>query len=329
VGPQQLKEGAVEKGKVAAGAIGAQQLAAGSVTPPALAASAVTPPALAASAVTSAALAPEAVTSSVLAPEAVIGTKIASSSVLSTKLAPEAVLSSKLAPEAVTSSALAPESVLATKLAPSSVLSTKLAPEAVLSSKLAPEAVTATALASNAVTGPKINANAVTTPKISEKSVGTAQISNAIPSASAAKSTDTSRSNGGFSALHFPTETFDTANLHGGAVNDALMKAPVAGIYQITATVTWANDGCLGTRSLEVDGFEANGTTPFLPNPFISSTVPASSTSTTTQTLTGMIQLDAGEFAYILGGASMPSCSTTNILGSPASSLTMTWIAPG
>ena len=127
--------------------------------------------------------------------------------------------------------------------------------------------------------------------------------------------------------LHFPGELFDTANLHGAA--DYRMTAPVNGIYQVTAVATWANDGCGGNRSLEIDGREADNVTPFLPSPFISNTILANAGATTTQTLSGMVKLTAGQSVEIWGGAAGMSCGSTSILGSPASSLTMTWVAPG
>jgi hypothetical protein len=280
------------------------------VTAQAIAPNAVTAPALANNSVGPAALGPNSVNTNNIINHAVLTDQLGFGSVTDVMLSFAAVTPPKIANNAVTPPAIAP----------SAVGSTALANNAVTPPAIAPNAVGNTALANNAVLAFNVNSGAI----------GTREISNAIPSASAAKTTNTARTNGAFSALPFPTETFDSANLHGAPANDALMRAPVAGIYQITGTVTWANDGCAGTRSLEVNGFRANGTTPFLPNPHISSTVPASANSTTTQTLTGMIQLGAGETAYIIGGASgMPSCASTNILGNPGASLTMTWIAPG
>src|SRR4051794_18459934 len=291
-------------------------------------------------AVTTPKIKPDAVTSTALAPKAVTAPAIGPKAVLALALAPKAVTTTALAPGAVTASNVAPGAITSTELAPNAVEAPNIRPGAVTSAKIPAGAITSTELASGAVTGPKIGPAAVGTSelapgsvlasKIQNSAVGTQQLSNAIPSSSASKGTDTTFTNGNFTALHFPTETYDTAGLHGGAVADYRMKAPVAGIYQITVVVTWAGDNCGGKRSLEFDGRRADDSTPFLPTPFISSTVPANgSSTTTTQSLTGLMQLAAGESVEIWGGASSMSCATTTALGSPGQSLSMSWIAPG
>jgi len=229
----------------------------------------------------------------------------------------------------VTPAAIAPNAVNSAAIASNAIGPAQLQPGAVTSGKINPEAVGPAALAPEAVTAAKLGPGAVLASKIQSQAVGTQQLSNAIPSASASKSSSTTWTNNAYTALTFPDETYDTATLHGGAVPAYRMKAPVAGVYQITVVATWANDGCGGTRSLEFDGRRADDSTPFLPTPFISSTVPANAGATTTQSLTGMMQLAAGESVEIWGGAGGMSCATTTTLGTPASSLTMSWIAPG
>ena len=277
----------------------------------------------------SAQIKPGAVATSDLAANSVQPSKIPTGAIRASELAPGAVGPTAIAPNAVTTPAIAPAAVQTASIAPEAINASRLQTDAVTSGKIQPGAVTTAALAPEAVTGPKIGPAAVLASKIQDQAVGTSQLSNAIPSASAVKTTSTTWNNNGYTALTFPTETYDTANLHGGAVPAYRMKAPVAGIYQITVVATWANDGCGGTRSLEFDGRRADDSTPFLPVPYISSTVPASATSTTTQSLTGMMQLAAGESVEIWGGAGGMSCATTTTVGSPGASLTMSWIAPG
>jgi hypothetical protein len=278
-------------------------------------------------AVDSGKLAPESVTTTALAPNAVTAPKVGPQAILSGALAPNSVTSSTIAPEAVTPPAIAPAAVTTTAIAPEAVSNGKLKPGAVDSGKLAPGAVDSPAIAPNAITSPKIGPQAVLQSNIQNSSVGTQQISSAIPSASIFKSTSTSWTNNAYTAFSYPSTTFDSASLSGPARYQ--LKAPVAGIYQVTAVATWANDGCGGTRSLEFNGRRADGVTPFLPSPYIANTVPANASSTTTQSLTGMVQLGTGEAIEIWGGPGGMSCGSTTTLGSPAASLTMTWIAPG
>ena len=337
VGPKELKPNAVTPPDIAPAAIKPSAIATGAVKPAALAPGAVTTPAIATGAVTTPTLATGAVDprtvkigaigQAALAPNSVGPDQIKTGAVTRGAIVPGAVDSSLIASGAVTSSAIAPDAVTAPAIASGAVVNTKLAPDSVSKTKIQPDAVGSAQIEASAVTAPKIGPQAVTQAKIGGSSVGTTELSNAIPSASAFKSTATTWTNGSYTAFHFPSETFDTANLHGAA--DYRMKAPVAGIYSATVVATWKNDGCGGTRSLEFDGRRADDTTPFLPSPYISSTVPANAASTTTQTLTGMIQLAAGESLEIWGGAGGMSCGTTETLGNPAASLTMSWIAPG
>lgn len=234
----------------------------------------------------------------------------------------------KLAPAAVTETKVAPAAVTETKVAPEAISTGKIKDGAVKQPQIDAGAVTSAKIDTGAIISSKIEAGAVSSGKLADKVVGTQQIADTVPSASATDSVGSTRNNGSYSVLHFPTTLFDAAGLHAGA--DYRMTAPVDGIYQTTVVATWANDpACGGTRSLEFNGREADNTTPFLTSPRISSTIVANTSATTTQTLSGMVKLTAGQSIEIWGGASGMACGSTSILGNPASSFTMTWVAPG
>ncbi len=337
VGSAQIAPRAVTQLNMEDGSVGTSQIQPRAITAEELADAAVVHRVFAAAAVISS-IANGDIDSDMLADQSVSGAKIQTDAVGPTQIAPGAVLQSKIADNAVGTPQIGPSAITATKLAANSVVGTALANGVVTSTKLADGSVATGKLADDSISGAKLKTDAVgptqiapgavLQSKIGGGAVGTPQLSNTIPSASAFKDTATTWTNNGYTAMHYPSETFDTANLH-SASPDYRMTAPVAGIYQATAVATWANDGCGGTRSLEFDGRRADGSTPFLPSPFISSTVPANGGSTTSQTLTGMIQLAAGESLEIWGGAGGMSCGTTETLGTPAASLTMTYMNPG
>ncbi len=49
----------------------------------------------------------------------------------------------------------------------------------------------------------------------------------------------------------FDAEFFDTADLHSNTTNNTRLVAPVAGIYQVSASVTWATSA-VGTRGMSI-----------------------------------------------------------------------------
>jgi hypothetical protein len=257
--------------------------------------------------------------------DAVKAADIAPAAVTTSEIAPGAVTSSDIKTEAVLSSSIAPGAVTTSDLGNGSVTGGKIKDDSVISANLASSAVTTVDLAPGAVTASKIGTEAVTSQKIMSGSVGTQQMSAAIPSAMGQNIVGASWPAGGTTVFHFPTPVYDTADLHDHATHqgNTRMTAPVDGVYQVTASVVWANDGSGGTRAIEFVGREADGTTPF-GTPYFSK-IPANSGITTPQTLTGIVALTAGQSVELWGGASV----ATDSVDAPPASLAMTWVAPG
>ncbi|MCB0871420.1 MAG: hypothetical protein KDB52_11360 [Solirubrobacterales bacterium] len=321
-----LKPGAVTATDLAPKSVTTGTIGPGAVLPGTIAPGAVTETALAAAAVSAGKIKDQAITETKIGPGAVTAPAIGPEAITSGKIGPEAIIASKIEAGAIIESKIADAAVKAGKIDEGAVISSKIGPGAVTNQKIDDGAVKSAKIEDGAVGSSKIEGGAVIAGKLGQKVVNTPQISDAIPSSSASKTTATTFTNGGYTALTYPTTLFDSAGLHTVSYR---MSAPVDGIYQVTAVATWENDSCGGTRSLEFNGREPNGFDAFLPSPRISSTVQANMGATTTQTLSGMVKLTAGQGIEIWGGGSGMSCANTDVLGNPASSLTMTWVAPG
>ena len=290
--------------------------------------------------VTSPIIAPAAVTTPDIGQAAVVANQLGSGAVTAPKIQPGAVGTSQLAGGAVTTPKIGSGAVTETQIGSGAVGSGKLKDQAVTTPKIQPEAITTPLIQPNAVTGPKIGPQAINSNLLANQSVGTEQLSSAIPSVSVKSTSITCRNSGAYAGNHYSSEVFDTAGMFPGGTGgaDYSVRAPVDGVYQVTATQTWAGDSSGGTRSMEFNGREADGSTPF--GPLGSSTVQPINGGAieTPQTLTGIYQLSAGQSVEVWTGASglagsSSGCGATSTsfgnTGARASTLTMTYIAPG
>ena len=114
--------------------------------------------------------------------------------------------------------------------------------------------------------------------------------------------------------LTFDSERFDTDNIHDNAVNNSRLTCNTPGKYQISATVSFADNGEGGTRILF---FRLNGVTIIAsqsatPHPLESPEQPAALTPTT------LYDLVAGAYVEVL--AFQDSGAPMNVLALPNSS---------
>jgi hypothetical protein len=72
-----------------------------------------------------------------------------------------------------------------------------------------------------------------------------------VPAASVTRSSNRTVPNNTSVKLEFDAEFFDTADLHSNTTNNTRLVAPVAGIYQVSANVTWSASS-VGTRTMSV-----------------------------------------------------------------------------
>jgi hypothetical protein len=217
------------------------------------------------------------------------------------------------------------------KLKANSVKSKHIAPGAVGPSDLAPQAVTDVALADNAVRARSIRPGEVTDGKLGPASVDEQNLENstvspakiaASPGASAEQTVATTV--GGSSVqLAFNTQVFDFLGDMWRPTDPAKMRAPIAGVYQVTAGVTWAA-GETGSRKITLVAETAN---PLCTCEFDSSTTPVAASGTTAQSLTSVVKLDAGDKVWVAVDSEGDDGST-DVVNSPRPRLTMTWIGP-
>lgn len=126
-------------------------------------------------------------------------------------------------------------------------------------------------IANAAVREPNLDVNAVDSSKVADDTLESADIQDGavaeadladgavstgkfgvIPAARATKTAPETIGSGISTALTFDAEAFDTAGLHDTAVANDRLTAPVAGIYQVSAGLSWAGVG-FGTRELALD----------------------------------------------------------------------------
>jgi hypothetical protein len=108
-----------------------------------------------------------------------------------------------------------------------------------------------------------------------------------VPAASVTRTADLSVNNNAPTTIAFNTEFFDTADLHSNTVNPSRLSAPEAGIYQVSANVTWLQNAS-GSRTLTVN---VNGSSAARMS---DSRTPVN--GATSQSVSGLLQLAAGDY---------------------------------
>ena len=161
-------------------------------------------------------------------------------------------------------------------------------------------------------------------PTIATGAVGPAQWGT-IPQAKATFSSITPQSmpNGTATVVNLPTEDFDSASLHDGA-NPSRVTVPTAGVYAVTAGLTWAANGT-ASRQLQIRRTTPVGgvpTTSTVHSQIISSNGGAD--FFTIQTSSTLLKLAAGDYVELRGLQ-----DTGNPLDLFGADLAVTWVGAG
>jgi len=159
-------------------------------------------------------------------------------------------------------------------------------------------------------------------PSIASGAVGTAQQSSSIPAARVTNSTTQNVPSDTSLPLAFDTEIYDTASMHStNPIDTAALRAPVDGIYAVTAQATWGagtgvrlvrlvkNGSQLLAEEIQPAGVNSGG-------PLY-------------QTRTTQVQLQAGDFVQVVARQNSGSIQTVFKDDELTPEFSMAWLAPG
>ncbi len=153
----------------------------------------------------------------------------------------------------------------------------------------------------------------ITNQKLADGSVTPGKIVS-IPAASATSANNLNVNNNSVFTVPLNATFFDTANIHNAQINNTRLVAPIDGIYQVSATVTWsANNN--GTRTLSVRHNNAARISDV-----------RSAAGFMSQNLSGLLRLNGGEFVELVvfqdSGATLELSSTAPLR------FEMVWVGP-
>ena len=172
---------------------------------------------------------------------------------------------------------------------------------------------------------------------LAPNSVGSSELTNGavipakcgtIPAARVKKSSNQSIPNSTKTKLTFDNESFDTAALHDTSVNNTRLTAPISGVYQVNAGVTWTagptagvriafvavNGGCTGAPADLTGCFGGASQSPAGPN-------------RTHQTISELLKLTAGDFVEVT--AAHNAGAPIGVEAVEETFLAMNWVGPG
>jgi len=174
-------------------------------------------------------------------------------------------------------------------------------------------------IAPGGVGTPSLADGAVTTDKLADGAVTPAKLG-VVPAVRVTNSTTQSAANvPTFTTLAFDTERFDTAALHTGS--DTRLTAPIAGLYVVSAQISWDAASNVGARELAIN---RNGST------IIARTVsaPSPSPNTTEQSITTLANLAAGDFVEVKLRQNSGGSLTVFTAPEFSPEFSMVWVSP-
>jgi hypothetical protein len=170
------------------------------------------------------------------------------------------------------------------------------------------------------VDGSQIAGGAVTGGKLANGAVGTAKFSRSIPAARVTRTAAQTIPSGTTTTLRFDSERYDTAGLHGNGAANSRLRAPVDGVYEITANVSWeqSDEGTL--RELFLVASDSGR---------IASVDSASTAVPFRQEVTTQARLDAGDYVEAQVFHASPTEIDVEKSDQFSPEFSMTWLAPG
>jgi hypothetical protein len=180
---------------------------------------------------------------------------------------------------------------------------------------LGPNAVSTSKVFPNTLTSSDIAAGAVGSSEVANASLGTADFATSIPAARVARTSAQGITSGIPSKrLNFTSERYDTAGLHSTS-NLSRLTAPVTGIYEVTAHVSWDINSS-GSRHV---GLHQNANTELAQEHLNAN----AADGLVDQNIATVARFTAGQFLEVF--VVQDSGGTRSV----TSEATMTWLAPG
>lgn len=160
-------------------------------------------------------------------------------------------------------------------------------------------------------------------PSIASGAVGTAEQSSSIPAARVTHSTTQTVSTDTSQPLIFDTEIYDTASMHStNFIDNASLRAPVDGIYAVTAQVMWGAGGT-GVRLIRL---VRNGSQLLAEE---LEPISAAAGGPLYQARTTQARLQAGDFVQLVARQNSGSNQTVLKDDELTPEFSMVWLAPG
>jgi len=185
--------------------------------------------------------------------------------------------------------------------------------EGAVTLSIAESGITENMIANGAVTASKIASNAVTETKIENGAVTPSKFSS-IPAASVTIANTINVNNTSSTIVPFESKSFDIGNIHNPATNSSRLVAPIDGIYQISAMVTWSsNENGIRQISIRRNNVIRMGDT-------------RTAAGVTSQSMSGLLLLNKDDFVDLL--VFQDSGTTLELISGAPIKFEMYWVAP-